>query len=642
MEDNKPLLTSEVKGDEGEKLVKNDEKNIEVVDEKNTEKKHNTKEMFWTLWMIFGMLNFLLFLLVVTCCIFLSTRLDGFVVKIVNEVDVALPKQYHIPLNTVVIPKDQASRGSCWIFSTIGMVESSYRKYGVEAGFLNENEYVQFSEQAYGKLIYDYCQDHKEIPICDYGGMGINQTSDGSVEFIYYLGDEAKKLILPHSVCEYYTQRGDGEFHCNDENLAEIIATNPIDFKIKDIKTMYSINEIKKTMFEHQGPISYGLATVQKSYYFECNEYNPDVNTSVCTTCEFPCYQAASGLYVQDTTGEKCCTRIGLASYSNDAVFDLHGEVMGSGGHAMVIVGWNDEFRVDRDQSTYVKTKEEGINRQDDGNQYYNPVKGGFIIKNSWGLVGHSIQYWMQSISEANEALICPLTLSIKNWSPVDAECLKTNLKFSECGFGKVRYVGRQKKKILGGVKLSCSRSSNKETDVKKMTLLGFPECGEDNANDYVYALVGKLVEDDEEGTSTVNLVSEIPEGSDTQRLYSIVRAKLGEDQDTVSDVEVLQTTQTTLQMLEKVFKPFAEFNVDNSDSCGYYFQPYSTIRFLVSDYKAWGYESYAFSYLDIQWENSSYLFGNENNQNYQWIKNSTVKYAFPVFDGPFGDITAN
>ncbi|EAL50093.1 papain family cysteine protease domain containing protein [Entamoeba histolytica HM-1:IMSS-B] len=603
-------------------------------------KKHNTIETFCTLWMILSMITFVLFGIVLTCCMFLSTRLEGFTTKIIDNCEETLPSQYLIPQNASVIPKNQQSRGSCWIFSTIGYLESSYRAYGLRHNLLNSTEYVQFSEQAYGKLIFEYCQKHKEIPICNYGGMGINQTSDGSVEFIYYLGDYAKNIILPTSVCNYYPERGEGEFHCNDEELPKIMATNPLNFTIKSIKTMYSVDEIKQTMYEHKSPISYGLATVQKAYYFECNEQNPQYKEKVCTECEFPCYAAASGEYIRDDSNAKtCCSRVGMAAYSNDGIFDLHGEVMGSGGHAMIIVGWNDEFRVDRENTKYIEIQENNNNRDEFGNKEYNSVKGGFIIKNSWGNAGHSMAYWMQNISEANEAIICPLTQSVKNWGPVDIECLKEKKTYKECGFGRIRHVGIEKKTLLGGTKLQCRITSNETSDVLKMSLLGFEPCSHRDANEYIYSLVGIQSDNKEDETTSLNLKNDIPKLSDTQRIFYIAKIKLNEDNNTIDSVEEIKTNMTTLNMLEKVFKPMADEDVQNSIHCGYYFQPYSTIRFLVSDYKAWGYESYAFSYMDIEWDKKSYLKGNEDNIDYQWIKNSTVNYEYPQFDGPFGDL---
>ncbi|KAL7719790.1 Papain family cysteine protease domain containing protein [Entamoeba marina] len=606
--------------------------------------KHITPETIWALWLIYAILAFLLFAVVLISIAFLSSRINDCSIHVINSIEKSLPSTYSIPYSRVVLVKNQQSRGSCWIFATIGILESSYKQFGIENGLLGENEFVQFSEQAYGKLIFDYCSEHKEIPICNYGGMGINATSDGSVEFIYYIGDDAKQLVLPNEVCEYCPTRGECEFHCNDENLDSITSNNPINFTIKDIKTMYSVNEIKKTMFAHQSPISYGLATVLKTFYFECDEYNPENEDDVCVNCEFPCYKAANGQFVEDNSNSSsCCSKVGLKSYTNDAVFELHGEILGSGGHAMVIVGWNDEFRIDRDEIHYVPLSDGDINRNEDENNNYNPVKGGFIIKNSWGYAGHSIGYWMQNISEANEAILCPLTQSIKNYGAVDIECLKELNTFEECGFGRVRYAGLNKKRLVGGTKLRCITSDDAESDLKKFRFLGFDYCANEDANDYVYALIGDLQtiiyddENQEEIKLEVNLRAEIPEDSDTQRIYHIARMKLDDDGN-VLEVEELTTNYTTLQMLEKVFAPTTDVDVENSEHCGYYFQPYSTIRFLVSDYKAWGYESYAFSYLDIEWDKKSYLKGHEDDVTYDYIKRSTIQYNPPEFDGPFGD----
>eukprot|EP00727_Mastigamoeba_balamuthi_P003942 m51a1_g13545 putative papain family cysteine protease domain containing protein (139) ;mRNA; f:982-1764 len=59
-----------------------------------------------------------------------------------------LPKSFLIPDRAMTPVKDQMSRGTCWIFSTMGLIESSYRKNGIEKGFLRDDEYVSFSEQA--------------------------------------------------------------------------------------------------------------------------------------------------------------------------------------------------------------------------------------------------------------------------------------------------------------------------------------------------------------------------------------------------------------------------------------------------------------------------------------------------------------
>ena len=226
----------------------------------------------------------------------------------------------------------------------------------------------------------------------------------------------------------------------------------------------------------------------------------------------------------------------------------------------MIIVGYNDEFVVNRDEVHAVQSKSDEINRDDLGNEYYNSAKGGFIIKNSWGNnVGHSMAYFMQNISEANEAIICPLTQSVKNWGPVDIECLKKEgATYHECGFGRVRYVGMEKKRLLGGTKLQCRLSTDEKSDYEKMMLLGFEPCSHRDANDYVYSLVGEEGVTEEDNEKTVNLKTDIPKHSDAQKIYYIARMKIGSDGKTIESVEEIKTNMTTLPMLEKVFKPYS------------------------------------------------------------------------------------
>ncbi|GMF27274.1 unnamed protein product [Phytophthora fragariaefolia] len=56
-----------------------------------------------------------------------------------------LPSKFAV--DYVTPRQDQAYRGTCWDFATIGFLEQSYRAYGVHKGWLNPDEYVAFSEQ---------------------------------------------------------------------------------------------------------------------------------------------------------------------------------------------------------------------------------------------------------------------------------------------------------------------------------------------------------------------------------------------------------------------------------------------------------------------------------------------------------------
>ena len=88
-----------------------------------------------------------------------------------------------------VTPTDfQMNRGDCWLFATVGLLEDSYRRYGVAHGWLKPNEYLHLSRQAFGVAVLDACRKHNSA--CAFDGDAIytgNSTTGGEVELIYYL-----------------------------------------------------------------------------------------------------------------------------------------------------------------------------------------------------------------------------------------------------------------------------------------------------------------------------------------------------------------------------------------------------------------------------------------------------------------------
>ena len=115
-----------------------------------------------------------------------------------------LPHAYLVPSDVRTPVKNQAHRGTCYIFSTMGIVEASYRRYGIKHGLLESDEYVKFSEQAYGLGLIKYCTTHKDDPRC-LGGAPMNQTADGQPEWLYYMQLDMMKYVLPDAVCPYKT-----------------------------------------------------------------------------------------------------------------------------------------------------------------------------------------------------------------------------------------------------------------------------------------------------------------------------------------------------------------------------------------------------------------------------------------------------
>ena len=87
---------------------------------------------------------------------------------------------------TGVTPTDfQMNRGDCWLFATVGLLEDSYRRYGVARGWLKPDEYLHMSRQAFGVAVLDACLHHNSA--CAFAIYTGSSTTGGEVELIYYL-----------------------------------------------------------------------------------------------------------------------------------------------------------------------------------------------------------------------------------------------------------------------------------------------------------------------------------------------------------------------------------------------------------------------------------------------------------------------
>jgi len=245
-----------------------------------------------------------------------------------------LPSMYIVPDDVRTPPKNQAHRGTCYIFSTIGVLEASYRRFGLHMGYLKEDEYVKFSEQAYGLGLIKYCQEHKDDVHC-LGGPPKNTTEDGQPEWLYYMQDGMVKYVLPDSLCPYQTENS-GQFQC--PGLDDAVKANPISFRVKEIETVYSIDGIKRLMLRHEFPLTFSHVVLEATYLAPCDDKNVSTyGSEQCLECRHPCTTSSDG----------CCAKMTFPGYTSDGVFSTFGETVVGGGHAMMIVGWNDEMIVE-------------------------------------------------------------------------------------------------------------------------------------------------------------------------------------------------------------------------------------------------------------------------------------------------------
>jgi hypothetical protein len=327
-----------------------------------------------------------------------------------------LPKAYAVDFVSPV--KSQASRGTCWDFSTMSLLEASYMSYGVEKGFLQPNQYVAFSEQAYGRATVDVAVAHPErYPDLPYRPQG--KVSDGFAYEIAVSFDDLKDKILPHAVCPYVPTEGcdctadgcvatsDGVSDCLTQantdlvcdGYAEAIAANPILLTKMDMRTAISRSDIKRAIVESAHAVPFSIILTKGAFYIPCT-VQAYATTDQCLNATHLCPEHL-GL------GDGALCYMYQSASTKDGIFVTHEDPVMRGGHAMNLVGYNDEFVVDAGISETLT----GLTR------------GVWIIKNSWDTsASHTIDYYLQKHSSRAENMLCPNVNYAPNWTPCNPD----------------------------------------------------------------------------------------------------------------------------------------------------------------------------------------------------------------------------
>jgi hypothetical protein len=468
---------------------------------------------------------------------------------------------------------------------------------------LQRDEYVSFSEQAYALGIVDYCQSHPSQQLCYGTGPGEGNTDGGPIEWLYYFGDAVQK-VLPEAACPYKAT-SDEENECQDRE--QKLKTNPLSFKVKSIESAYSLTTIQQLLFTKNVSLTWGSVVATQTYALPCDQFDSAELPAVCAQCSFPVEPG----YVLDNDlpdYSKCLSLLTMASYDKEGQFSLHGNPLLSGGHAMLLVGYNDEFIVSNNGGA----KEES-------------TTGGFILKNSWGTgTGHSVNYWTQKISSMEEALLCPDEASPYRWLPADVACMERQADVKDCSRDQYKRVRDQW--VTGATVLQCANV----TDTMAQHY-GFKKCNK--SMNYVLAATPELAYSSFGQPSGVWF--ETPAGSD-----GFIRVKLLEYDPLApgNPATLVTTDDTTWVGLGNVLTPKEKGIGNDPEQCGYYFFPYQYFQEASVSAPAFGSDvASSVSYFDIEWDDSSYVANKESypDLDFSYLEMSTHTIGMYTFDGP-------
>lgn len=514
-------------------------------------------------------------------------RVDSIVRSIINgfNEDILLPSRYMVNWSFIMPPNDQKNRGTCWDFSSINSLESQYRDQGIRYGFLQSNQYVNFSKQAFGAYLLKRCASvNYEAKPCKHGGLPKNSTDDHKADSIYYFLKEFPDLadsILPESVCNYTENESESDDKECD-GMDDALKTNPISFKIKNISYATDVYGVKKLIFNSKRPLIVGAPLPGTNLYIPCTEDSP--YAELCIESNVTC-PAEYNLSIP-------CYRVNNISRLSDGTFFIgnnYNLTTKVGGHAMNIVGYNDNWIY--------------ASKYSDETVVAN-LKGAFIVHNSWRNQGHSVEYLMGYISEENEAVICPNHQLSSNWISTTAQCLENNNgDITKCGQNEytttkfVRGRGIQTHADL----LKCINSLYCDASLN-------------------YALMTK----DYNG-ATEPKVEHLKYGND--RVFVL------EWSDNSSDISVKNITAVPFAFLDGIFA--VKNPVPNHEyMCGYYALPYQVVE--IMNQKNWAnLDNFHATDIEYEFENRSYLANKQNGYDYQLLSESTYEFDRIEFKSP-------
>eukprot|EP01028_Stygiella_incarcerata_P013006 TRINITY_DN81040_c0_g1_i1.p1 TRINITY_DN81040_c0_g1~~TRINITY_DN81040_c0_g1_i1.p1 ORF type:complete len:583 (-),score=95.16 TRINITY_DN81040_c0_g1_i1:65-1813(-) len=327
-----------------------------------------------------------------------------------------LPSKFRVDLITPV--KDQEFRGTCWDFSTIGTLEARYMQQGVDQGFLEKNAYRTFSEQGYGISVVNYC--HKYPYRCPDTSETSNSTQGGYPSWLYFFST-LKDEVVANTACPYIaTESAKNDNTCPD--YAHKRDTTPIHFTVQNYVAMYDIDTIKRRLLDKNRVMPITTMIFSSKGIVPCTAFYSGEDD--CVNKTLPCPNSSFGEY-------KYCHMLELGMNAFTGTFYRDEITTIEGGHAMEIVGWNDIFK-----------PLVNVGWADGGGKYIHPdkpqVQGGFIVKNSWGPTGYSLEYLMQDTGydvEHADDMCGDATLNPLNWEFCDQRCL-TNATYCNSNNG--------------------------------------------------------------------------------------------------------------------------------------------------------------------------------------------------------------
>ncbi|KAL7713413.1 Uncharacterized protein QTN25_009077 [Entamoeba marina] len=523
---------------------------------------------FWILWSGLIAINVVVLIItIVSACLLNNSINDVFEDK---QKFVSSTKKYQSYYNTMTGVELQNNEIPSWVYSAVSFAEASYRKNGYEKGFLSNKEYVRFDKSIFYATLKKLCAS-KPSKYCD------TVANNGSPELFYYLytelGDDFVKALSPIG-------------------YSEDLSKNPISFEVESVGSFYTRAKLKSLMSETGLPATLSFGRYLRRYSVPCNN-----------SIGYTCPDSLTKVSCPSEIGGDCVSYT-FKEYSNSGVYDYVGDLHYNTKHSVLVVGYNDEKRIDRSW----------------GVDNHNFHDGGYVVKNIYGYQhGHSMRYWLQQHSIKEEMQLCPNVESYEQWTPLDETCYD-KYGYSYCAS---LIIKKGVKNYINDTitKLKCSSQLNTKYQ-------GIFTCDENRI--YVLAAkkhsFGPYSSYDSIDVSPVNF-------------SNMFKVKLFSFNENMTDKQTLYISPTCPEMLEEIFDAhYSESDltaVTNTEECGYDFIPYRVLDQYNQHYVVDGLHAPAFSMFQINWKDVSYAKSKTSNVDYSGIVSATKEVVQTNFTGP-------
>ena len=485
-----------------------------------------------------------------------------------------LPSKFLLDKRLLTPVLNQGDRGTCWIFQIIGVLEAQYKMKGLAKGYMKDDEHLRLSHQALGKLMVDKCMNDPKNPICEGSPRLFNTTTSGIFdEFHSFIKTwpDMLKSIVPESCCKYQLDPK-RELECPD--LYKCIKNNPLEFKFISLFMTTNIRDAKQRLLETQTPLALSVTMPIQRYFFPCD--NALVKDSdACKDKSYKCRGSEGYCAPHDFKLDK--------ARMNDFIHQRNGRIAAGTGHALLFVGYNDNFVAKRT-----------------ANYTYSPTTiGGFIVKNSWEFSGHTVEYLYGDITEEQDAKLCPNRDDVFRWVPATYECMMKYRDVTKCSTNAVLVRGNDT--IKHADILNCVNETHCDKNAK-----------------YV------LLTDDEETLSPSFVWSS--EGTPVARVMKL---------DSYGNPTIVNIESLPLQHLYYAFQLPKRYN-NTPERCGYIIFTYDTIKDLSKASFGFGRTEFNVEGYQVEWSDSSYLGNKKRGKNYQYLKDSMINFKTLEVDTPF------